>query len=136
MDWKECNEKRLVKKISVDLELVNSLKQTSKDKFASASLLELNETTASSIITLYYDSLRELLEAIAIMQGYKIYNHDCYSCFLAEILSEKDLSDRFDPIRKLRNSINYYGKRLSLEEAKTIIDDIKESIKKSKDILK
>ena len=135
MDWEECNKKRFVKRIIIDKKLVKSLIESSKDRFVSASLLDLNEVTSSSIIILYYDSLRELLEALAIRNKYKIYNHECYTCFLKEILREEELSQKYDRIRKIRNSINYYGKKLSIDESKIVINDIKELIEKSKKLL-
>ena len=65
MDWFECNKKRIVKEVNIDLDLINSLKKTSINKLNSENKLELDEITASSKISLAYDSLRELLEALA-----------------------------------------------------------------------
>lgn len=132
MDWKECVEKRLAKKIHVDAALIISLKETSKNKSISASSLEISEVTASSIITLYYDSLRELLEALAVKHGYKIYNHECYACFLKSVLDQEEIADVYDRIRKTRNAINYYGRKISVEEAKTTVADIKNLIDQCK----
>mgnify|MGYP001601626531 CR=1 FL=1 len=106
--------------------LQHSLINTSKNKLQSSELLTLNETTASSKLSLAYDSLRELLEAIALKNGYKIYNHECYTAFLKEILNESAKGDLFDQIRKARNSVNYYGKEISLEECQKLINQIKE----------
>jgi len=136
MDWEECNKKKLIRKIHVDEGLIYSLTECSKDKSFSASLLNLNERTSSSIIILYYDSLRELLEALAIKNQYKIYNHECYVYFLKEILKEEKFSEIYDRIRKVRNSLIYYGRKLSLEETETIIKDIKLLIEKFKKLLK
>ena len=136
MDWEQCNKQRLVKKMHVDRELITSLMKCSEDKSFSASLLELNERTYSSIIVLCYDSLRELLEALSIQNKYKIYNHECYVYFLKEILREEEFSKTYDRIRKIRNSIIYYGQNLSLEETKIIIRDIKLLIERCKKLLK
>ena len=136
MDWEECNKKRLVRKMHVDVELIRSLIKCSDDKFFSASLLNFNKKTCSSIIVLYYDSLRELLEALAIKNKYKIYNHECYVSFLKEVLMEERFSEIYNKIRKVRNSLNYYGKNISLEETEIIIKDIKLLIKRCKKLLK
>jgi hypothetical protein len=135
VDWIECNSQGIVKKISVDKELASSLRGTSKKKYKTAGKLKIDETTASSVISLFYDSLRELLEATAIESGYKIYNHECYCAFLQEILNNPDLGNQFDRFRKIRNSINYYGKDISPGEAKTIKSEIKSLIKKLKRII-
>ena len=99
--------------------------KTSQNKLDSEEKLELNETTSSSKISLRYDSLRELLEALAIKKGYKIYNHECYTCFLKEIVNESMKGDEFDELRKIRNSINYYGKDIPVEQTKEILERIK-----------
>lgn len=124
MDFKECIKKRIAKSINVDEELVSSLLKTSENKFFSESKLELSEITASSKISLLYDSLRELLEALSVKNGYKIYNHECYTYFLKEILDESEKADEFDDLRKIRNGINYYAKDVSVRESKEILKRI------------
>ena len=84
----------------------------------------MDDVTAESKLSLAYDSLREILEALSLENGYKIYNHECYTAFLKEILKESGKGDDFDDIRKIRNAINYYGKEVSVEEAETIIKKI------------
>ncbi len=133
MDWKECVRKNIVKETNIDQNLIDSLTKTSNNKLQSEEKLNLDETTSSSKISLAYDSLRELLEALAIKNKYKIYNHECYTCFLKEILKESVKGEEFDDIRKIRNDINYYGKEISIEETKEILKRIKNL---RKDILK
>ena len=134
MDWKNCNENGIVKKISVDKALAYSLRESSKNKLKTAGRLKVDNTTASSVISLCYDSLRELLESLAIESGYKVYNHECYCAFLKEVLIKTELGNQFDRFRKIRNNINYYGKDISPEEAKTIKSEIRALIKQLKKI--
>lgn len=122
MDFISCARNRLIKQIIPDNNLIISLIQSSDKKLKSQKKLELDDDTASSKISLAYDALRELLEALAISKGYKIYNHECYTAFLKEILKESDLGDQFDKFRRIRNDINYYGKDVTAHEAKQIID--------------
>ena len=75
-----------------------------------------------------YDCLRILLEKIALQHNFKIYNHECYTSFLKEVLNESRLGDEFDKFRRIRNAINYYGKELSDDEAKEIIIKMKSFI--------
>lgn len=128
MDWQECIKNRTIKRVSRDSELIKSLMITSRNKETSASYLEINDITYASVITLYYDALRELLEALALREGYKIYNHECYVYFLKDVLKKEDISNAFNRIRKIRNSINYYGEELSIKEAEATISDIKKLI--------
>ena len=124
MDFKECVKKRIIKKTSSDLDLIESLKKSSSGKLESSRMLKVSNVTAGSIITLAYDSLRELLEAVALKNRYKVYNHECYYSFLKDIVNNNNLALSFDKIRKIRNSVNYYGKGLSVEDAKQIFDEI------------
>ena len=130
MNWEECKNKGFVKVAYLDEELVKSLLGSSKDKFISAERLELDNVTSSSKIALYYDSLREILEALAIKKGFKIYNHECFTCFLSELCHEIDVSYDFDKFRKIRNRVNYYGKRIPLTEAELVIVGIIDMRKK------
>ena len=125
MDWKECWNKLIVKNVKHDEELVKSLIKSSENKLKSEKMLKLSDITAASKLSLSYDSLRELLEAIALRHGYKIYNHECYTAFLKEIIKNSKLGDEFDNIRKIRNAVNYYGKEISIEDADNIILKIK-----------
>ncbi|MEK6893013.1 MAG: hypothetical protein AABX07_02310 [Nanoarchaeota archaeon] len=136
MDWEECLAKRIARPAQSDLELIKSLRKTSENKLLSADLLELNETTAVSKLSLYYDSARELLEALAIDKGYKIYNHECYAGFLKEAVGNKNLAERFDRLRILRNSVNYYGQNISLIDTKESISELKILIKELKSLLR
>lgn len=128
MDWKECINKRIVRSAETDDELIKSLIETSKNTLLSADFLFLNETTSVSKLSLCYDSLRELLEALALKKGYKIYNHECYTGFLKDIIGDSELSERFNRIRLLRNSVNYYGQKVDLRDAKDKIEELKSLI--------
>ncbi len=97
-------------------------------------MLPLNEVTASPKLSLVYDSLRELLEALSLKNGYKVYNHECYAAFLKEVLHDDSKGDSFDEIRKVRNSVNYYGAELSAKEADDVIVKIK-ALRKSVAVL-
>jgi len=124
MDWEECKYKRFIKEINCDNNLINSLIKSSNDKLKSFERLGLDEITASTKISIIYDSLREILEALAIRKNLKIYNHECFCAFLDEICNDKLFSDEFDRFRKLRNKINYYGKQVQIDEAKIIIEEM------------
>lgn len=128
MDWKECLKQRTVKETKEDKNLIKSLLETSEIKLKSAD--SLSEEFFISKISLLYDSLREILEALAIKKGFKIYNHECYVAFLKEILNLSREADIFDNLRKTRNAINYYGKKLEKEEADAVIEQLKNMISK------
>ena len=78
-------------------------------------------------MTNFYDVLRSILEAVSAIKEYKIYSHEAYVYFLQEI-GEELLAIKFDRFRRIRNSINYYGKDISIEETKENIFEIKKMI--------
>lgn len=135
MDWEGCKKGRLVKEIKVDYELIASLKKSAERKSHSAKLLAVDQVTADSVITLLYDSLREILEALAIKHGFKIYNHECYAYFLDFILDEKELAEIFDSLRKVRNAINYYGQEVPLKDAQNLIQELKQMASSCRSLL-
>ncbi|HLC57859.1 MAG TPA: hypothetical protein VJH95_04760 [Candidatus Nanoarchaeia archaeon] len=136
MDWLECTFKKLAKEVSSEPGLITSLIRLSEDKLKSEKLLPLNATTISSKISLAYDSLRELLEALALKQGFKIYNHECYTSFLKEIIKDSSLGDDFDDMRILRNRINYYGKQVTEEACKNALCQMQKIREKVENYLK
>ena len=121
MNWRECKFKKFVKEKRVEEDLIRFLLEESVRKLKSNDLLELDDTTATTKICIIYDSLREVLEALALKKGFKIYNHECFTAFLREVCLKENFSKSFDIFRKIRNGINYYGKRLSKEDARILI---------------
>ncbi|MBU2633902.1 MAG: hypothetical protein KJ674_01520 [Nanoarchaeota archaeon] len=124
MDWRECKYKKLVKEISVDHNLVKSLINSSDKRLISNNRLKLDETTAATKLSIVYESLREVLEAVATLKGFKIYNHECFCAFLNEICKDYNSSNNFNRFRIIRNKINYYGNDVDKNEAKNLIEDI------------
>ncbi len=131
MDWRECTKKQIVKDSKVDKNLINSLKEVSDKKIRSAKILPNDLYVVK--ISLLYDALREILEALALQKGYKIYNHECYASFIKEILKFSFEADEFDKLRKTRNAINYYGKDINFEESVEIIFKLEKNIQFFKD---
>jgi hypothetical protein len=125
IDWEDCCNKKIVKSVKPDTGMIKSLIKSSENRWKSENELVMSDVTASSKLSLAYDSLREILEALALKNGYKIYNHECYTAFLKEIIKESDKGDEFDDIRKIRNAVNYYGKEISVEETEMITARIK-----------
>ncbi len=125
MEWETCCNQRLVKEITPDIGLIDSLKKSSQDVIKTTETIVLNETTASTKVSLMYSSVRELLEALALSKGFKIYNHECFAAFLAAKCNKTHLAEKFDRFRKIRNGLRYYGQRISPKEANFLIDEMK-----------
>ncbi len=132
MDLRECKNKGFVKEAKPDKRFALALIKASEKSMKSQELMPLNDTTSGSKVSLAYDALRELLESISISRGYRIYNHECYASFLKETLSESVLGDKFDKLRKIRNSINYYAKEIGADEAKEVLKEMNSLMEKLK----
>ncbi|MCK5283874.1 MAG: hypothetical protein KAK00_10835 [Nanoarchaeota archaeon] len=130
MDWKDCIKTRTAKEVGKDKNMMISARKVAALKIESADVLP--DHLYIGKISLLYDALREYLECIALEKGYKIYNHECYTSFIKEILDLSHEGDIFDELRKTRNSINYYGKLVSLEESQYIIKKLDLLIQKFK----
>ncbi len=128
MKFEDFIKRGQVRTASINKALAKSLiKNTKKDiKFLNS--LIIDEQSSRKLMVNYYDALRSILEAVSAIEGYKIYSHEAFTYFLKE-KNEEILSTKFDRFRKIRNSINYYGEDISIEDTKDNIKEIKKIIK-------
>ncbi|MBI4139801.1 hypothetical protein HY483_02455 [Candidatus Woesearchaeota archaeon] len=133
MDWTSCKLSRLVKETSSDENKVKSILDVAERKLDDAN--SMADERYYGKITLFYDVLREILECIALRKGYKIYNHECYTAFLKEVMKNSNMGDRFDELRLIRNGLNYYGKTINFEEGIHILKKSEQAIKLIKEML-
>ncbi len=128
MDFENFIKENKARKSSIDYPLIKSLRSSAENDLKFLNSLEINYQSARKIMSDYYEILRSLVEALAMLEGYKVYSHEAFTYFLLKI-EENKLSLSFDRFRKIRNSINYYGKDISPEEVKENVKEIKELIK-------
>ena len=112
-----------VRKASPDTQLAKSLVRMSGNQIISMEKLEITEVIASTVMSNLYEALREIIEAIAAKEGYKIYSHEAYTYFLKE-KGEHLTAEKFDRFRKIRNNIHYYGKSVEKDSVKAHKEDI------------
>ncbi|MEK6914742.1 MAG: hypothetical protein AABW83_03770 [Nanoarchaeota archaeon] len=120
MDLEDCYKKNYIKKTRIDKELIRSLIEMSKIKEDSVNSANINKINISAYVSMAYDSLREILEGLCILNGYKINSHLCLGELLKELILNFDFNS-FDRFRYIRNSINYYGNKIDYEQGKKII---------------
>jgi hypothetical protein len=135
MEWQECNKQGYAKKVELDSGRIQDIIKSSNDRERTAKLLPVNEITKETVISLFYDTLRELLEALALKHKFKVYNHECYTSFLNNIIKDEELALEFDSLRLLRNSINYYGKKIELNDSRLILLKLEKLIRRIKERL-
>ncbi len=95
-----------------DFQKAKSLVKMSNNNLKTIGMLKITETTASTILSTSYESLRQILEAICLSEGYKVYSHEAFTFYLKKIKEDR-IAEKFDRLRKLRNGINYYGRQVS-----------------------
>ena len=97
-----------------DIQKSRALIKMSDNSIATIQAMKINEVNASIVLTISYESLRELLEAMCLREGFKVYSHEAYTAYL-KMKNETEFAAKFDRFRKLRNGVNYYGESVSKE---------------------
>ncbi|HII17117.1 TPA: hypothetical protein HA361_04340 [Candidatus Woesearchaeota archaeon] len=123
MSLDQFERKLGVKKAEKDPALIASLIKTAKKDMEFLATIEVNDLSARKVMGNYYDALRAMLEAIALDRGYKVYSHEAFTEFLKG-LGHDAIGKQFDRFRRIRNSINYYGTDISVEEVSQHKEDI------------
>lgn len=131
MDLDECKRKGIIRKVAVNKNRAMSIIEISSIKSKTVMSADINEENIIAFLPMAYDSLREMLEAYGFLQGYNVSNHECLGRLIKELLPEFD-GIAFDRFRFVRNSINYYGEKINLEEGKILIEKM---LRMSGDIL-
>ena len=114
-----------------DIPKAKSLIKMSENMLTTAEVIDITDITASTVLSILYEALREIAEALCLMEGYKVYSHEAFTAYLIE-LKEERIAASFDRFRKLRNGINYYGKTVSLptsEQARKEIQQLCATLK-------
>ena len=120
MDLKECFRKGMIKKTSFSEGTIISLMHMSNVREQEISKSKITKTNASIYVSMAYDCLREVLEAVCISKGYKVLSHICIGELLKTLIQNFDY-DQFDRYRWIRNSINYYGKMVDFEQGRELV---------------
>ena len=106
-----------------DKERVKSIIESSKINTNIAKGIDLNEESATLVFREIYESIRQLGDARWWLLGYEPMNHDISLEILKEIdIKEKFLLNRLSRFKRIRNDANYRGFRVSVAQAKEIIE--------------
>ena len=116
-----------VRKSQPDVEQAKSLVKIAQKNFQAIQTIDLTDETSSILFSQSYESLRQVVEALCLIEGFKVYSHEAYTYYLKEHdrLYESEV---FDRLRRLRNGINYYGKPVSITVTQNAFHDIQNLI--------
>lgn len=123
MRFEDFIEEGSVHKATPDPQKAKALVNMASNNLRVVKQISLDDDSASLILSSAYESLRQVLEAMAHTQGYKVFSHLAYTSYLSE-KGEEGASATFDRLRKLRNGVNYYGKSVPKEVTKQALQDI------------
>ena len=131
MKFEDFIEQGKVRKGSPEIPKVKSLLEISNNHLLFLKNQKIDEISAGSILVTYYEALREVIEAICLKEGFKVYSHEAFTYFLKE-KNEDAAAIKFDNLRKLRNSVNYYGEKVNANEVKSAREEVIGMIKELK----
>ena len=118
-EFKKYLKERKVKKVSPDKELANSLLNNIKQREKSTLKLDCNEFSMF-VFENFYDCLRELLDVVLVLEGYKSYSHEAVIVYLKKFNISEEIILTLNRFRLRRNNSKYYGRTPTNEDAKEI----------------
>ncbi|MFT4304969.1 MAG: hypothetical protein ACMXX8_02670 [Candidatus Woesearchaeota archaeon] len=126
-------EEGKVKKCSKDMELVKSLVNDAIERKKLIELMDIN-FMSKIIYENSYDVLRNILDALLLIDGYKSYSHEASISYLKKYDVDELFIIKIDKFRYERNSSKYYGKNIDIERAIEIKEFLPKFILKIKNI--
>lgn len=112
-------EKKEVKKVSKDIALAISLLQQAEKRAERVLSYDLYKD-AFIIFENLYECLREIVNALLALDGYKSYSHQASFVYLEKYGYGEWFLQALDNFCYKRNGSKYYGKTLSKEDAREI----------------
>ncbi|MDI6883624.1 MAG: hypothetical protein QMD00_00540 [Hadesarchaea archaeon] len=107
--------KEIVRRKSRDANLAESLLNSAKDRFKFA--VRIEEDRPRYALELAYEAVRELLDALLSLRGYKTWSHEAAISFLMKLNTFGSTEvERLNVSRMKRHSSKYYGAILDLKE--------------------
>lgn len=105
-----------------DIALARSLREFSEKRMKFAQLMPSEEQSAFLTYETVYDALRELIDSLLVLEGYKSYSHIASIAYLQKFpdISHAEIA-KLDNAREKRNLAKYYAKPITLAEAKDIL---------------
>ena len=118
----EYIKKHDVRKTTPDIGLAQSLKKDAEERVLFIIKLPLTDDSVSLVYEQIYEALRQYIDALLILEGFKSYSHRASISFLQRY-PEFSLSEinKLDTAREKRNLSKYYAKKITIEETKDII---------------
>ncbi|MGV8131654.1 MAG: hypothetical protein ACP5N7_06160 [Candidatus Pacearchaeota archaeon] len=116
MNFKECKEKGFIENVKGDKKIAHAVYKLASKKLLVQSFIPMDKDHVEVRFTLFFDSLTQFLDSLALEKGYRILTVDAYFVFMKDVLKENILSKRFAKLVEAYKLMKYEGKLLTKEE--------------------
>ena len=111
--WSVC-ERKFIRKVSVDLERVESMKKMAMKRYEK--IKRYVDEDVSFIVEDYYEVMKELMVAYFLKNGMRSQNHQCLISYLYKMHPELEVEvDLISQMSFFRNRLGYYGESVPVE---------------------
>ncbi len=124
----------LVKKSRKDVERARFLIKDANGRIDDLNLIDM-EKLPKIFFEYTYDALRDLCDAVLLLDGYKSFSHEASIVYLSKKGFDVATLGKFDRFRYKRNGSKYYGVPITVMDAKDIKEFYLEIKKKLNKIL-
>ena len=117
-----------VRKVSLDKQLAKSLVKIALLRLKNLESTKITDENSFSIVENCYEAIRELIDALMALRGFKSYSHQANIEFLREFYSVNvgyAAINKIDRYRRIRNDIKYEGLLTTESEADEILKNTK-----------
>jgi len=120
------------KSVKKQLPDINTARATAKDCFDRITMAKniLNAEKPKYVLENAYESIRELIDAILFLEGYKSYSHEASVAYLLILGFSITETMTVDRLRIIRNGIKYYGEDATKQDAEQAIKTAEKVISK------
>ena len=128
--FKDFIKRGEVREGSPDHELSKSLIKIGKLRMRNLEKENITDENSFSVVEDSYEAVKELIDALMALRGYKSYSHEASIEFLNDFYSNKvpaHIINRIDRYRKIRNDIKYRGLLTTKEEGNLAMKEMKEA---------
>jgi len=106
-----------------DIFKIKSALNSAKDTAIVAKGIQINEKSATLVFREIYESIRQLGDAKWWTLGYEPQNHDITLTILKEMDIKNKIKLNFlDRYKQIRHNANYQGEKVSVAQAKEIVE--------------
>ena len=109
------------KKATPDKALARSLINDMEERLEKLAKLDVDEFS-KLIFENAYDALRDFADALLTIDGFKSYSHEASIAYLSKYGFDNFMIELMDKFRYKRNMSKYQGHKISVEEAKEILN--------------